>query len=182
MVTLNDFVIQSYSILTVIGIIILAVFIIETVFYATAKQTLFSRFWQHIRKNSIKYIFLVSFLSTLGSLIFSDVLGFSPCKLCWFQRILMYPILPLSALAIIKKDRRILPYLFLLALIGAPIAGFHYFNQLAPVSSLPCSAIGYSASCSESFFTTFGFVTIPMMALIAFLLIIMAYVTTRKSF
>jgi disulfide bond formation protein DsbB len=180
--TFQDFVINSFSILTIFGTIILGIYIIDLIFYKLTRQTLFSKLWAYIEKNSLSLILLVSVLATGGSLLFSEVLNFNPCKLCWFQRIFMYPQVLLAGLAVIKNEKKILPYLLILSIIGAAIAGFHYYNQVADVAPLPCSSIGYSSSCSEFFFLTYGYVTIPMMALIAFLLIIMIYTITRISF
>ena len=92
---------------------------------------------------------------------------------------MMYPQVLLSGYALIRKDKRILPYLLILSLFGFALAGFHYLNQVPENVSLPCSAIGYSASCSDSFFLDFGYITIPMMALTAFLLIIMTWHLSR---
>jgi disulfide bond formation protein DsbB len=177
--TFQDLTISAYSILTLLGTIILGVFIIDLIFYKTTRMTLFAKIWNYINNNSLESIFLISILATGGSLIFSEILNFSPCKFCWIQRIFMYPQVLLASLALIRKEKRILPYLLILSIIGAAFAGFHYYNQISENSYLPCSAIGYSASCSEYFFLTFGYITIPMMSLISFLLIIMIYVISK---
>jgi len=115
--------------------------------------------------------FIVVLIATLGSLFYSEIAGYEPCKLCWFQRIFMYSQAFLLGLALYKKDMGIAPYSLLLSAIGAVIAAYHYLLQLNIVPSLPCSAVGYSVSCSQIFVMNFGYITIPLMAFTAFLLL-----------
>jgi len=115
---------------------------------------------------------LITLTATLGSLFYSDIAGFIPCKLCWYQRILMYPLPILLGTAIWHKDYRISRYINPLTIIGALIAAYHYLLQLdiTPLTS-DCAIIGYGSSCSDRFFLELGYITIPMMALTAFVLI-----------
>lgn len=124
------------------------------------------------RKNGLILSFLISLTATLGSLFYSEIAGYEPCVLCWYQRILMYPQVILLFTAILKKEgRRIADYSIGLSFLGAILAGFHYYLQIKGTGSFVCSNVGYSANCSEAFFMDFGFVTIPLSALTAFLLI-----------
>ena len=124
------------------------------------------------KEKSLFVAFVVSLIATFGSLVYSDVIGYEPCKLCWFQRIFMYPGVLLYGIALWKKDYGIRIYGAWLSVIGAFIALFHYVGQLGwnPLG-LECLAIGQSASCSKNFVMIFGYITIPMMALSAFILI-----------
>ena len=180
MVLWDQLIIKFLSILTLIGTVILGLYILNLIFYKITRQTFFLGLWSHIGKKSLDYIFLISFLSMLGSLIFSELLNFTPCYLCWFQRIFMYPQVFLSGLAIIRKEKKILPYLLTLSIIGALIAGFHSYNQIAETSLLPCSALGNSASCSEFFFLEFGYITIPMMEFTAFAALLISQFLYKK--
>src|SRR3972149_8131761 len=161
-------------VLTVMG---LAAGVFLAAIYLAIKQ---SRHWQKVLKGVnkilLKYSFhlalIVSLTATLGSLFYSEIAGFEPCKLCWFQRILMYPMPLLLSLAIWKKDKSINDYLITLSGIGIVIAFYHYYLQRGGQSILPCSTIGYSVSCSNSFVMELGYITIPLMAATAFLLII----------
>ncbi|MEK7521880.1 MAG: disulfide oxidoreductase [Patescibacteria group bacterium] len=155
---------QFLSLLTVAAQVFAGVILILFLFRG-------KKWLSRILKYSLKLAFLVSLAATLGSLYYSDVAGFEPCKLCWYQRIFMYPQPFLYGLALLKKDKRIVDYGILLSVIGAIIAGYHYLLQVGVVPSLACEAVGYSASCSKRFVMTFGYITIPMMALSAFLLI-----------
>jgi len=135
-----------------------------------------------IEKYSVHIGFLYAFLSLCGSLFYSDILGYEPCKLCWWQRIFMYPLVLMFFLAILKKDRKIFRYGLLLGIIGALLALNHYILQVTGSSILPCSAIGYSVSCSKLFVLSYGYITIPLMAFTAFFGIIMSMLFTRRHF
>lgn len=135
-----------------------------------------------LRKNYLIFGFIVSLVATLGSLFYSDIMGYEPCTLCWYQRILIYPQVLLFGLAIFRKDRKIYPYILALSIPGALIAFYHYMLQLGIMGeSVVCSIVGYSVSCSENFFTNFGYITIPMMALTSFILIIILALNARKN-
>lgn len=125
--------------------------------------------------------FLATLASVLGSLFYSDILHYDPCKLCWFQRIFMYPQAILLGMALFKKDKGIIKYALTLSIIGGFIALCHYILQTTNVSILPCSAVGYSVSCSKIFVLRFGYITIPLMALSAFLLMIISLLFARQD-
>ncbi len=163
------------SLLTVAGQVFTIVILLSVLL--KIKSRLLGFLW----RNALKTCFVVALTATLGSLYFSEVAGFEPCKLCWYQRILMYPQVLLYGLALWKKEKHIVPYGLLLSAVGAVIAGYHYLLQIGVVPSLVCDAVGYSVSCSQRFVMTFGYITIPMMALSAFLVIIALLMTIRKK-
>lgn len=130
-----------------------------------------------IRTHALPLAFTVALFATLGSLTYSEILGYEPCKLCWFQRIFMYPqalILGLALWGKHKGSKALLDTSLILSMIGAAVAFYHYLMQLGIVPEGSCGAVGYSVSCAQRFVMTFGYITIPMMALSAFLLIIMS--------
>ncbi len=118
-------------------------------------------------------VFLVATAATLGSLFFSEVMGLEPCRFCWFQRILMYPLLPVSAVALLRDDRRAGLYLLPLSLAGMAVATYHVLLQWGFFTeSTACSKSG--PPCSAIDWIAFGFVTIPALSLTAFTLISLA--------
>lgn len=123
--------------------------------------------------------FIVALVATLGSLFYSDVLNYTPCKLCWFQRIFMYPQVLLLGIAWWKKDVGIGKYVLSLSIPGILLAIYHYYLQLGGNPLVPCSTVGYSVSCSQRFVLEYGYITIPMMALTAFALIIAVFAVAR---
>jgi disulfide bond formation protein DsbB len=123
-------------------------------------------------------VFLLSSIAMIGSLIYSNAIGFPPCDLCWYQRIFMYPIVFISGYAFFKKDKSVIPYLKLLTYIGGFIALFHNFIYYTNINPLPCSA---TASCTARYVYEFGFMTIPLMSLSIFVLILIILSQKEKS-
>ncbi len=133
-----------------------------------------SSFVKALSQNGFMLAFIASLISTLGSLYYSEIRGFEPCKFCWFQRIFMYPQVLLLGLGLYRKDYFIKIYGLILSGVGAIIALNHVILQHTGTSILPCSAIGQSVSCSKVFVIHLGYITIPAMALTAFVLMFMA--------
>ncbi len=123
-----------------------------------------------VKENLVQLSLLVAAVSTIGSLIFSEILKFPPCVLCWYQRIAMYPLVVILAVGIWKKDKN-LPYFVLpLSIIGIIIAIYHnllYYN-IIPEATAPCVQ---GISCTTKFIEWFGFITIPFLSLLAFIVI-----------
>lgn len=113
--------------------------------------------------------FGVALASTLGSLYYSEVVGFVPCSLCWYQRILMYPLVPLVGLAVLRRDPDIWPYGLTLSVIGLLIALYHISIQFQP--ALDVGACGTGVPCTARYLAVFGFVSIPVMASGGFILL-----------
>ena len=163
---------QILSILTIIAQIL----IIGLIIVILLKKSKISDF---IGRHGILLTFIVVLTATLGSLFYSEIAGFEPCKLCWFQRILMYPQAILLGMALLKKDKNIGDYSLGLSVPGVIIAGYHYLLQLGVAPTFSCSVVGYSAHCSQGFVMNFGYITIPLMAFSAFLLIILIQLIKR---
>lgn len=125
----------------------------------------------YFSRKAFLFSFLIALSSMLGSLFYSEVAGYGPCKLCWYQRILMYPLVLLFGFAMLRKRKDITDYALLMSLVGAAIAGYHYLLQIGVAPSIGCSAVGYSVGCSQRFVMQYGYITIPLMAFSGFVLI-----------
>lgn len=112
--------------------------------------------------------FAIALASTLGSLYYSGIVHFRPCRLCWWQRIFMYPLVPLLGLGALRRDRSAAVYALPLALGGLGYAGYHTQLRWFPEQGSSCEA---EAACTSVWVNTFGFVSIPFMAFCAFLAI-----------
>jgi len=123
---------------------------------------------------------LLAAVSMLGSLFFSEIMGLQPCVLCWYQRIAMYPLVVILLVGMFPLDLRVVRYALPLALIGWGIGVYHYlvFSGYIPESLRPCDEGG--VSCSEINLELFGFITIPMMSILAFTAIIVMLVFVKK--
>jgi hypothetical protein len=117
----------------------------------------------------LRMAFAVALVATLGSLYFSEVVGFVPCLLCWYQRIAMYPLAVVLGVAALRVDAGIWRYALPLAGVGALISGYHVLIQLRPtLDVVTCTA---DAPCTVRYLAVFGFVSIPVMAGCGFLAI-----------
>lgn len=175
---------QILSFFTLIVNIILLLFILLFLYgkIRRRKVLLVSFFERSVCKHYILFAFIISLSAMLGSLYYSDYLGYNLCRLCWWQRIFIYPQSFLFGIALFIKDRKIAIYSVFLSIIGAIIAGFHYWIQISNSESFSCDVVGYSISCTEKFFLEFGYITIPIMSLtVFFLLIIFGFYGMKNS-
>jgi disulfide bond formation protein DsbB len=109
--------------------------------------------------------FVVAAFAMAGSLYFSEVAHFTPCVLCWYQRIAMYPLVPLMLLAAIRRDRGAALYGLVFAGVGAVIALYHYQLEWFPDQAAICKQ---GSLCHVIWFRALGFATIPYLSLVAF--------------
>lgn len=127
----------------------------------------------YVRKHLLVFSVLVALTATGGSLFYSEVLGYNPCKLCWLQRIFMYPQAIILPMAHMLGDKKIFRYTVVLSVFGIVLAIYHYLLQVGVLVSTNCSVVGFSLSCSETFFKHYGYITIPFMSISAFALLIL---------
>lgn len=132
------------------------------------------------RENILFIAWIASVISMFGSLYFSEIMDFVPCKLCWFQRILMYPFVVILGLAIIRKDYQIAFYTMILSAIGGCISLYHYSVQKFPFFSTVAPTCG-DTPCSGSYVNWLGFITIPLLALIGFTIIFICSMLVWKK-
>jgi disulfide bond formation protein DsbB len=114
--------------------------------------------------------FLVAAVATGGSLFFSEIAHFVPCELCWFQRICMYPLSIVTLLAALAGDHRIARYLVPLPLVGAGISIYHLLVENHVVAQASGCLLSAPGGCATKWIDEFGYMTIPTLALTAFLL------------
>ena len=130
-------------------------------------------------ENGLIFICTVSLIATLGSLYFSEVRGYVPCTLCWYQRILMYPIVLISGVALFQKNARIALTTAVFAIVGGSISLYHYGIQKLSFLSETAPSCG-DVSCTGQYINYLGFITIPFLALVAFLLILITSLFMMK--
>lgn len=124
-----------------------------------------------LNKYALHLAFLQAWVATLGSLYFSEIRGLFPCQLCWYQRIFMYPLAVIFAVAVARKDKNVAYFALPLSAIGAAIALYHYLIQwtaLRDFNPISCSSLN---ECSQKQVVYLGFMTIPFFSLLAFLVI-----------
>lgn len=134
-----------------------------------------------------KYTFFLGFLGALGafslSLFYSEVVGFPPCELCWIQRIFLYPQLILFSMELYKKDRTIVDFSLVFAIIGSLVSIYHIYVENGGSKGLACATITPTnttqISCAVRYIYEFGYVTMPIMALTLSLFIIILLVNYK---
>jgi len=163
---------NSLSILVVLGQIFIPVAILYLLFFKKYN----SKVNKLINNNSILFAFIVALVSTLSSLYYSQIAHFIPCELCWFQRIFMYPLVVLLGLALIKKKDEIIDYCLALVAIGTLFSLYHNYIYYNTQTANFCSII---APCTERYITSFGYISISLMALTAFLMIALLLINKK---
>lgn len=115
----------------------------------------------------------------LGSLYFSEIVNYVPCRLCWYQRIMMYPLAIILIIASLRRDSKIGWYAVPLATIGASISTYHWLLERFP--NLDAGACDVQVPCELIWFEEFGFVTLPFMAFTGFFAIIVFTTLPKPS-
>lgn len=112
----------------------------------------------------------VALTAMLGSLYFSEVRHYLPCNLCWYQRILMYPLVAVIAVGLLRQDISLPYYILPLSLLGQGIATYHYLLEKTNIFAAP-TACQEGIPCTTPWINWWGFATIPFLAMCAFFLI-----------
>jgi len=110
---------------------------------------------------------LIASSATAGALFLGEVMGMTPCVLCWYQRIAMFPLALILGVGLLDVDGRGIRYASPLAWVGWGIALYHCLIFWGVVSEglTPC---GKGSSCADADVQVAGFVPIPLLSLIAF--------------
>jgi disulfide bond formation protein DsbB len=124
---------------------------------------------RHLEPRAMAIAWVVAVLATGGSLYFSQVAGFTPCALCWYQRIAMYPFVILLGVATLRRARSVTGAAALAA-VGAAVSAYHVALEWVP--SLDTGACSLDVPCTLVWFRAFGIFSLPTLALVAFLLIL----------
>jgi disulfide bond formation protein DsbB len=133
-----------------------------------------------LKKNSAYIAWTTALLATLGSLYFQYILDLPPCVLCWYQRIAMYPLVIIIGIGILKRDLQFWMYALPFSIIGLAIAIYHnlLYYKILPESVAPCTE---GISCTTKQIELLGFITIPLLSLIAFTVITVLLLIYKKS-
>lgn len=125
--------------------------------------------WDGLARQAAALAWLTAAVATAGSLYFSESAGYLPCRLCWFQRIAMYPLVAIVLVGLLLRDRRMPLYAIAFPLVGAAFSIYHIYIEVNPEAE--SAACRQGVPCSTRWIDEFGYVTIPVMALSAFSLI-----------
>jgi len=181
------FVQDLVSYLTLAGLVLIVALVFFIIFakQLQTRQDFIGQVFRLLKDNTYLFVFLIALFSTLGSLFFSNVIGLPPCDLCWYQRILMYPLVLLFLTALIRKEKVLAPYALTFSCLGVIVALYQYYLQIGTMLNvkvgeiIPCSVTG-TVSCASISDLAFGFVTLPLSSFVAFALIILLLAYDRK--
>ncbi|HEY3544158.1 MAG TPA: disulfide bond formation protein B [Gaiellaceae bacterium] len=154
------------STLAVLGLVGQALVVLLVLLVLAARERIRAWLWGY----ELWAAFIVAAIATGGSLFLSEVAGFIPCEMCWFQRICMYPLSLLTLLLAYHGDHRAARYLVPFPVIGAGVSIYHLLIENHVVSTPAQCAVG--AGCTVKWINYFGYMTIPTLALTAFALLI----------
>ncbi len=153
-----------------LGAIFLQIFSVLALFllFFTSKGNKKNKFLEYVSKHFLILGFLITLASTVFPLVYSEIVHFLPCYLCWWQRVFMFPLVFIFGVALWDRDRKIIRYVLPLLCAGFLIAVYqNFFYYFGENSSLPCDASG--VSCYQHLVSEFGgYISIPMLALTAF--------------
>lgn len=116
----------------------------------------------------------VSGTAVIGSIVYSEIVGYPACILCWIQRIFMYPLPFLFGLALVRGERIIFPYTLFLSLLGAAVGLYQWVKDMLLLYgniNIACLEVAGLPSCDKIYVLEFSYITIAMMALTTFLLL-----------
>lgn len=155
--------IETVNIALSLGTIALQVLIVIVAIIASMGKS--PRVLSWLGARGLVYAYVLAFAGMLFSLFYSEVAGYAPCVLCWYQRIFMYALVFILALALYKNDRAVLPYAKLLTWVGLLIGLYQLLLPVLPGAAATCTFAGASAvSCLDQYFIAFGYITIPVMS------------------
>ena len=123
--------------------------------------------------------FVIALVATLGSLYYSEIAGFIPCRLCWYQRILMYPLVVVTLVGALKRDEYLPVYVLPLSIIGIFVSGYHVLMERGIIP--PSNTCAADVPCNISYVNYLGFITIAVMAFTAFTLITLIMLGIRSA-
>lgn len=132
-----------------------------------------------IGKVAIYLAWIVAICSTVLSLYFSEIRHFPPCSLCWYQRVLMFPLAIIIPVGILKKDKFLDFYVLPLSILGMLLALYQHLLEIGIIKQSLCS-IG--VSCSVKYINWLNVVTLPLLSFIAFSFISIFVLLYKKSF
>ena len=132
--------------------------------------------WQYVREVlgdvALPIAAIVAVVAMAGSLYLSEGAHLVPCKLCWYQRSAMYPLALLLVIAAVRRDWAIRPYALALAAVGALISTYHYSIERLPSLEIGHGGCDPSNPCTITLIWKFHYISIPFMALSAFVFVV----------
>ena len=141
---------------------------------------------QAVRTYALPIGFVLGLSSIVGSLTYSNIYMLPPCLFCWWQRIFLYPQFVLFAVAWYRNHKKtfdgkeIFYFTTPLAVISSLVSLYHVFLQQGVIASKG-ACLQNGVSCTTIDISIFGFLTIPMMALVLGVALVLLGITVMTS-
>lgn len=159
--------IHYFNIFVGVGAILLQVLAVVSLFmlfFGPRKN----KFLDFIDRHVLELGLFISVSGMVFSLVYSEIINYAACYLCWWARVFLYPQVVLFAIALWNKDRKVIKYSAPLSFLGVLVSLYHNFGYYFTEKSGPCDASG--VSCYQQFVHEFGgYISIPTLSLTAIL-------------
>jgi len=135
---------------------------------------------KEIKANLMYFGLIIALAGVIGSLYFSEIMGLTPCVLCWYQRIALYPLVAIFAIGIIKKTQEAWLYALPMMIVGWLVALYNILLVYGAVkeNNFTCST---GVPCAEVTWSMFGFINIPLLSFLAFTILILMYCWSKQQ-
>ncbi|HXK38295.1 MAG TPA: disulfide bond formation protein B [Candidatus Paceibacterota bacterium] len=178
----GNFMTVAFAIATLFG----NIFIVAVVVLFVVRRPMLPRVTAFLVENALLFAFGLAAASMVGSLVYSEVVGYPACILCWIQRGFMYPLVPILALGMWARKRIFIWMTLALSVLGGSVALYQWIKDMIALYApnfvkLGCPYVAGLPSCDRIYTLEFGYVTIAMLSLNAFLLIVIACVVSLKK-
>ncbi len=136
-----------------------------------------------IRRFGLWIVLLVTLASATLTLLYSEIFGFIPCGLCWLQRVFLYPLPIVMAVALVRgvRERVVADIGITLASLGAFVALYQHYLQMGGTELVACPTAGVGADCARRILFEFGLVTFPLLSAIVFVFVIVVLLAWRRE-
>lgn len=132
-----------------------------------------------VRSHGLLVALLATIVASGFTLVYSDVFGFVPCSLCWFQRMFLYPQIVLLLIGMYRKDAGVALYGIALSIIGAVVSLYQHAIQMGGSEFVACPVSG--GDCAQRIVFEFGYVTFPLMAFTLFVFLGVLYLAYHRA-
>jgi disulfide bond formation protein DsbB len=143
------------------------------------KATWAASWLAQVRASGLWIMCAITTGAMVGSLYFSEQVGYAPCKLCWYQRIAMYSIAIITFVAAFRRDKNIATYSLVFACVGLVVSAYHYALEWFP--QLESNVCSLDVPCTTVWFRELGFVTLCFMAGSAFIAVITISLALKRE-
>lgn len=133
-----------------------------------------------MKSHKLYFAWVLALIGSLGSFYISEILEITPCDMCWYQRICLFPLAIILGIAAYRSFNKIVPYVITLPILGMALSLLQVLMQEVPAFA-PLPLCGPGHNCQEVMLELFGFLTIPMLSFINFTLITCLLNSCRKD-